>query len=156
MDHTASATVYEIDDQPVRDRLGVAIQFFMNTDRGDTQLFDQGVVTVEPGEPVTRHVHRHSGETFYGMAGEGEIVVAGEPRPCHADEHLVFVPPGVPHYPRNPADADGAFRAMFVHVPALLDGDTYPVDEDGNPVEDGQPVEDSQPVETGGSAEDET
>ncbi|MFB6157424.1 MAG: cupin domain-containing protein [Haloferacaceae archaeon] len=132
MDHADAYTLYEVDDQPVRDRLDIGIQFLMNTDRGDSQMFDQGIIHVEPGESVTRHVHRYSGETFYGMAGAGEIVVDGDVVPCHADDHLVFIPPGVPHYPRNPADADGTFRAMFVHSPALVNGDTYTVDADGN------------------------
>lgn len=135
MDHHESVTVYEVDEQPTRDRLGIGIQFLMNTDKGDQQMFDQGIIHVEPGKSVTRHVHRYSGETFYGMAGAGEIVVDGEAVPCRADEQLVFIPPGVPHYPRNPTDADETFKAMFVHTPAVINGDTYTVDADGNPVD---------------------
>jgi mannose-6-phosphate isomerase-like protein (cupin superfamily) len=135
MDHSEPYHLYEVDEPEVRDRLGIGIQFLMNTDQGDTQMFDQGIIHVDPGEEVTRHVHRYSGETFYGMEGEGEIVIDGETVPCHADEHLVFIPPGVPHYPRNPEDAEGIFRAMFIHSPAIVNGDTYTVDEDGNPVD---------------------
>lgn len=135
MDHSQPYQLYDVDEPPVRDRLDIGIQFLMNTDQDDTQLFDQGIIYVEPGESVTRHVHRYSGETFYGLEGEGEIVVAGESVPCHADEHLVFIPPGVPHYPRNPDDADDTFRAMFIHSPAIINGDTYTVDEDGNRIE---------------------
>ncbi|WP_227378127.1 cupin domain-containing protein [Haladaptatus halobius] len=107
----------------------------MNTDQGDSPMFDQGIIHVDPGESVTRHVHRYSGETFYGFQGEGEIIIEGESVPCHAGQHLVFIPPGVPHYPRNPEDADEVFRAMFVHSPAILNGDTYTVDSDGNPID---------------------
>jgi len=135
MNHSEPYTRYEVDDQPIRDRLGIGIQFLMNTDRGDTQMFDQGIIHVDPGESVTRHVHRYSGETFYGLEGDGEIVVDGEVVPCRAHEDLVFIPPGVPHYPRNPEDAGGAFRAMFVHAPAVIDGDTYPVVGDGVPTD---------------------
>jgi mannose-6-phosphate isomerase-like protein (cupin superfamily) len=135
MDHSNSYNLYEVDEPEVRDRLGIGIQFLMNTDQDDTQMFDQGIIHVDPGEEVTRHVHRYSGETFYGMEGEGEIIIDGEPVPCHADEHLVFIPPGVPHYPRNPEDADETFRAMFIHSPAVINGDTYTVDEDGNPID---------------------
>ncbi|WP_251329677.1 cupin domain-containing protein [Haloplanus pelagicus] len=135
MDHSQSYHLYDVDEPEVRDRLGIDIQFLMNVDQGDTQMFDQGIITVDPGESVTPHVHRYSGETFYGLDGEGEIVVDGESVPCHADDHLVFIPPGVPHYPRNPADRDGPFRAMFIHSPAVLNGDTYTVDEDGNPAD---------------------
>jgi mannose-6-phosphate isomerase-like protein (cupin superfamily) len=136
MDHSDPYTLYEVDEQPIDDRLGIGIQFLMNAkDRDDTQMFDQGIIHVEPGESVTRHVHRYSGETFYGLEGEGEIVIEGDPVPCHADDHLVFIPPGVPHYPRNPENADDTFKAMFIHSPAIINGDTYTVDADGNPVD---------------------
>lgn len=135
MDHSKSYQLYDVNEPPVRNRLGIGIQFLMNTDQDDTQMFDQGIIHVDSGESVTRHVHRYSGETFYGLEGKGEIVVDGEAVPCHANEHLVFIPPGVPHYPRNPDDADGTFRAMFVHSPAIINGDTYTVDEDGNPTD---------------------
>jgi mannose-6-phosphate isomerase-like protein (cupin superfamily) len=136
MDHSQPYQLYEIDEPPIRDRLGIGIQFLMNTDQDDTQMFDQGIIYVESGESVTPHVHRYSGETFYGLEGEGEIVIAGEPVPCHADEHLVFIPPGVPHYPRNPSDTGETFRAMFIHSPAIINGDTYPVDENSNRIKD--------------------
>lgn len=137
MDHSAAYHRYEVDEQPIDDRLGIGIQFLMESKhREGTQMFDQGIIHVEPGEGVTRHVHRYSGETFYGLEGEGEIVVEGEPVPCHAHEDLVFIPPGVPHYPRNPEEATETFRAMFIHSPAILNGDTYTVDEDGNPIDD--------------------
>jgi len=136
MDHSKPYHLYEVDEQPIDDRLGIGIQFLMNAKaQDDNQMFDQGIIHVEPGESVTRHVHRYSGETFYGMEGEGEIVVNGETVPCHADDHLVFIPPGVPHYPHNPEGADGKFRAMFIHSPAIINGDTYAVDEDGNPID---------------------
>ncbi|MFC7156922.1 cupin domain-containing protein [Halomarina halobia] len=136
MDHSRPYHLYEVGEQPIDDRLGIGIQFLMNAkDRDDAQMFDQGIIHVEPGESVTRHVHRYSGETFYGLEGEGEIVIEGEPVPCHANEHLVFIPPGVPHYPRNPGDAGETFRAMFIHSPAIINGDTYTVDEAGNPVD---------------------
>lgn len=132
MDHSQSAVLYELDEHRSRDRLDVEITFPMNIDKGDTQMLDHAFVGLEPGEQVARHVHRYSGETFYAVEGKGEIIVEGEPYPCHADEHIVFLPPGTPHYPRNPEDADERFRVMGVHVPALLNGDTYLVDEDGN------------------------
>jgi len=86
-----------------------------------------------PGVTTNRHIHRYSGETFYALEGTGEIEIAGEIVPCRAHEHIVFIPPGVPHAPRNP-DRHSTFRAMFVHVPAILNGDTYLVDDQGNPV----------------------
>lgn len=135
MDHSKPYQLYQVDEQPVWDRLGIEIQFLMNTDRDDTQMFDQGIIHVEPGRSVTRHVHRYSGETFYGLQGRGEIVIEGDAVPCHAAEHLVFIPPGVPHYPRNPEDADETFKAMFIHSPAVINGDTYTVDEAGNPID---------------------
>lgn len=135
MDHSQPYQLYKVDEPPVRDRLGIGIQFLMNTDQGDTQMFDQGIIYVDPGESVTPHVHRYSGETFYGLEGEGEIIIGDESVPCHANNHLVFIPPGVPHYPRNPDNADETFRAMFIHSPAIINGDTYTVDEEGNRIE---------------------
>lgn len=135
MDHSDPFELYEVDEAPIRDRLGIGIQFLMNTDQGDTQMFDQGIIHIEPGKAVTRHVHRYSGETFYGLDGQGEIVIDGESVPCHADEHLVFIPPGVPHSPRNPEAPDETFRAMFIHSPALLNGDTYTVDTNRNRID---------------------
>lgn len=98
-------------------------------------MFDQGIIHIDPGNSVTPHVHRYSGETFYCLEGRGEIVIKGETVPCHVGEHLVFIPPGVPHSPRTPEDADETFRAMFIHSPAVLNGDTYLVDEDGDPID---------------------
>jgi mannose-6-phosphate isomerase-like protein (cupin superfamily) len=136
IDHSEPYHLYEVDQQEVRDRLGIGIQFLMNTDKGDPGMFDQGIIHVDPGRSVSRHVHRYSGETFYGMQGKGEVVVDGEPVPCHADDHLVWIPPGVPHYPRNPEGADEVFKAMFIHCPAVLNGDTYTVDENGEPTDE--------------------
>ena len=136
MDHSEPYQLYQIDEAPIRDRLGIGVQFLMNTDQGDTQMFDQGIIHIDPGKAVTPHVHRYSGETFYCLEGQGEITIDGEQVPCHAGEHLVFIPPGVPHAPFNPADADETFRAMFIHSPAVLNGDTYLVDEDGNPIDE--------------------
>lgn len=69
MNHSESYQLYRVDEQPVWDRLDIDIQFLMNTDRDDTQRFDQGIIHVDLGKSVTRHVHRYSGETFYGMEG---------------------------------------------------------------------------------------
>lgn len=134
VDHSRPYQLYRVDEQTIRQRLGIGIQFLVSPDQGDSQMLSQGIIHVEPGHSTSLHVHRYSGETFYGLEGRGEIVIAGEVVPCNAGEHLVFIPPGVPHAPRNPDDHD-MFRAMFVHVPGIIDGDTYTVDEDGNPVE---------------------
>lgn len=133
-DHSRPYQLYNVEDCEVRNRLGIGIQFLVSPDQGGSQMLSQGIIHIEPGYSTTLHVHRYSGETFYGLEGQGEIVIAGEVVPCHAGRHVIFIPPGVPHAPRNP-EANGIFRAMFVHVPAILNGDTYPVDVDGNPVE---------------------
>ena len=137
MDHSESYHLYEVAQQPVRDRLGIGIQFLLNPDKGDTQMLSQGIIHVEPGRSVRLHVHRYSGETFYGLEGKGEILIDGDVVPCHANKHLIFTPPGVPHSPRNVDDRQ-TFRAMFIHVPAIINGDTYTVDEKGNPVDLGK------------------
>lgn len=133
-DHSRPYHLYNVEECEIRDRLGIGIQFLVSPDLGGSQMLSQGIIHIEPGSSTTLHVHRYSGETFYGLQGQGEIVIAGEVVPCHAGKHVVFIPPGVPHAPRNP-EGNGIFRAMFVHVPAIINGDTYPVDMDGNPVE---------------------
>lgn len=133
-DHSLSYHLYRVEDCEIRQRLGIGIQFLVSPDQGDSQMLSQGIIHVEPGYSTTTHVHRYSGETFYGLEGRGEIVIAGEVVPCNAGEHIVFIPPGVPHAPRNP-DPEQTFRAMFVHTPAIINGDTYTCDMDGNPVE---------------------
>ena len=132
-DHSRPYQLYRVEDCEIRDRLGIGIQFLVSPDQGGSQMLSQGIIHIESGHSTTLHVHRYSGETFYGLEGRGEIVIAGVVVPCHAGEHVIFIPPGVPHAPRNP-EGNATFRAMFVHTPAILDGDTYTVDMDGNPV----------------------
>lgn len=62
MDHSKSYQLYEVDESPVRDHLGISIQFLMNTDQDDTQMFDQGIIHVESGKSVMRHIQRYSGD----------------------------------------------------------------------------------------------
>lgn len=134
VDHSRPYQLYRVDDLEIRERFGIGIQFLVSPDQGDSQMLSQGIIHVDPGASTSLHVHRYSGETFYGLEGHGELWIAGEIVPCHAREHIVFIPPGVPHAPRNPDDRK-MFRAMFVHVPGIINGDTYTVDEDGNPIE---------------------
>ncbi len=133
-DHSLPYHLYNVDDCEIRKRLGIGIQFLVSPDQGGSQMLSQGIIHIEPGYSTTTHVHRYSGETFYGLEGKGEIVIAGEVVPCNAGEHIVFIPPGVPHAPRN-RDPEQTFRAMFVHTPAIINGDTYTCDMDGNPEE---------------------
>lgn len=134
IDHSRPYQLYHVDDRETLDRFGIGIQFLVSPFQGDSPMLSQGIIHVAPGRSTSLHVHRYSGETFYGLEGRGELWIAGEIVPCHAHEHIVFIPPGVPHAPRNPDDS-ATFRAMFVHVPGIINGDTYTVDEAGNPVE---------------------
>jgi mannose-6-phosphate isomerase-like protein (cupin superfamily) len=134
VDHSRPYQLHRIAERRIRKRLGIGIQFLLRPDQGDAQMLSQGIIHVDPGVATARHVHRYSGETFYGLEGEGEIEIAGEIVPCCAHEHIVWIPPGVPHAPRNPSP-DTVFRAMFVHTPAIVNGDTYLVDERGERIE---------------------
>ena len=130
VDHSRPYQLHRVGERRIRSRLGIGIQFLLRPDQGDTQMLSQGIIHVDPGVTTDRHVHRYSGETFYGLEGEGEIEIDGEIVSCNAHEHIIWIPPGVPHAPRNPS-SETVFRAMFVHVPAIVNGDTYLVDENG-------------------------
>jgi quercetin dioxygenase-like cupin family protein len=67
------------------------------------------------GTTSTLHLHHHSDEVMYVLAGEfnfkiGEQVSAGGPGTC------VFMPRGIPHAWKNTGAEAG--RALFLYVPA--------------------------------------
>jgi hypothetical protein len=87
---------------------------------------------------------RERGAGAAGRAGEStgsslekleSVATRTDARWAVSPGHLVFTPPGVPHYPRDPDGPDETFETVFVHSPAVSNGDTHTVDEAGRPVD---------------------
>ena len=66
----------------------------------------------EPGQTGPAHRHDAEVEVYYGMQGEGCVVLDGQE--YRLTPHTVlYIPPGKTHETRNPGNEDFAFLAVF-------------------------------------------
>jgi mannose-6-phosphate isomerase-like protein (cupin superfamily) len=79
-------------------------------------------VVIAPGKACSRHYHKVSEETYYGLHGAGEMVIDGqvfELRPGQA----CLIEPGETHQIFNRGDSDLEFLAVC--APAWAPGDSF-------------------------------
>lgn len=69
-------------------------------------------VRITPGAEISQHVHEHSAETFYVLAGEGVFDQESELVPCQAGS-CGFAPAGTSHGVKNTGKEDLHLLAIF-------------------------------------------
>ncbi len=74
------------------------------------------LLELSPGAAVAEHTHE-AAEYLYVVAGAAELTVAGKPLAVKAGD-AVFLPKGVKHTAKVPADAKGPLSAVQVYSPA--------------------------------------
>lgn len=69
-------------------------------------------VCITPDAEISQHVHEHSAETIYVLAGEGAFDQEGELVPCHAGS-CGFAPAGASHGVKNTGREDLHLLTIF-------------------------------------------
>ena len=66
----------------------------------------------EPGQTGPPHHHNTEVEVYYGMQGEGCVILDGEEHRLTPHTAL-YIPPGKTHETKNPGNEDFVFLAVF-------------------------------------------
>jgi|GEM_PF-1480339 len=98
-------------------RLG-NVEFLARTT--DTPFFNLGIVTLEPGQGVERHVHRAEDDSFLVLVGTLSVTVGDEAREVAAGPGtFVLIPAGTPHGIVNNGATE--VRILNIHAPGGFD-----------------------------------
>lgn len=77
---------------------------------------------LEPGHETERHIHRSSQEVYYILAGQGRIVLDGQPLDVKEGD-AILMKPGTVHNIRN--TGTGGLRFLCICTPPYSHSDTY-------------------------------
>ena len=92
------------------------VEFLART--ADTPRFNFAIITKQPGEGPSLHVHPEEDDAFYILEGE-VVVIVEDDEVAVGPGTFVLVPPGVPHTFANRTQA--VARIVNVHAPAGFD-----------------------------------
>jgi mannose-6-phosphate isomerase-like protein (cupin superfamily) len=84
----------------------------------DTRRFTFGIIEIQPGRELERHVHADEDDAFYIVAGEMTFLL-GSREVSAPPGTFVLVPPGNEHGFRN--DGADVVRMLNIHAPAGFD-----------------------------------
>lgn len=86
----------------------------------DTPFFNLGIVTLEPGQGVERHVHRAEDDSFLVLDGTLSVTLGEDGREVAAGAGtFVLIPDGTPHAIINNGATD--VRILNIHAPGGFD-----------------------------------
>jgi len=94
------------------------VEFLART--ADTPHFNMGIVALEPGQGVERHVHQDEDDSFLVLDGTLSVIVGDDDRELAAGPGtFVLIPDGTAHaiVNRGPEDV----RMLNVHAPGGFD-----------------------------------
>lgn len=94
------------------------VEFLART--ADTPFFNLGIVVLEPGQGVGRHVHDGEDDSFLVLDGTLSVTVGHDAREVEAGPGtFVLIPEGTPHEIANRGSTD--VRILNIHAPGGFD-----------------------------------
>lgn len=93
------------DIQPIKTSHGVGLKrVLLASSESGCSLTQIAVTELKQGDVAVAHTHPDMQEGFYVLAGELEVLLDGNPQPCHQDD-FIYVPSGTSHELRAITDS---------------------------------------------------
>ncbi|MFZ4813666.1 MAG: cupin domain-containing protein [Phototrophicaceae bacterium] len=96
---------------------GEVVAELIGVKMGNTSRHSLAQITLPFGKSSRPHYHPEAEESFYILAGHGQIVMNGETQPIHAGDSIL-IPAGVTHHILNDSSTREHLIFLAVCVPA--------------------------------------